>query len=107
MGASAMLVLTAVSGAAADVTTSFWAQFSTAVYSSNAAQPEWVNVAGGIHVVTGITQPSDSCQPGDPCRAVPVTVHLNLAIGIDSTGAFTIDEIRIGTTYAGVAPAGH
>jgi len=27
-------------------------------------------------------------------------------IGIYSTGAFTVDEIRIGTTYADVVPSG-
>jgi hypothetical protein len=29
------------------------------------------------------------------------------AIGIYSTGAFSIDEIRIGTTYADVVPTSH
>jgi hypothetical protein len=60
-----------------------WTQFKTTI-----TQPEVVNLAGAIHVVTQIIQPSDACIPGDPCRGVPVTVHLNLA-GVTGIGQST------------------
>ncbi len=65
---------------ASTITTSVWTQFTTTVTQSG----------GAIHVVTQITTPSDPCIPNDPCRAVPVTAHLNMAgaTGIgQSTGA--------------------
>ncbi len=61
----------------------------------------------GNDVFTLYTNPT----PGRPEPASSVVkTDLNLGvvsrIGIYSTGAFTIDEIRIGTTYADVVPSG-
>jgi len=76
------------SATAAVVTTSVWTQFSTTV-----TQPELINLGGAIHVVTEITSPSDPCIPGDPCRGVPVIVHLNLA-GVTGVGQTTGQRYR-------------
>lgn len=61
----------------------------------------------GLDVFTLYSNP----QPGKPEPSAGVTKSdLDLGtvsqIGIYSTGAFTIDELRIGTTYEDVVPTG-
>lgn len=68
---------------ASTATTSVWTQFTTTV-----TQPEVINLGGAIHVVTQITAPVDPCIPNDPCRAVLVAAHLNLA-GVTGIGQST------------------
>jgi hypothetical protein len=63
----------------------------------------------GVDVFTLYTNPR--LHRPEPSQGI-VKTDLDLgtvsAIGIYSTGAFTIDEIRIGTTYADVLPkTGH
>src|SRR5690349_11080999 len=79
----ACALLTPFAATASIVTTSVWTQFTTTV-----TQPEVINLGGAIHVVTQITLPQDPCYPTDPCRAVPVTAHLNLA-GVTGIGQST------------------
>lgn len=79
----ACALLTPFAATASIVTTSVWTQFTTTV-----TQPEVIHLGGAIHVVTQITTPVDPCSPGDPCRFVPVTAHLNLA-GVTGIGQST------------------
>lgn len=74
-GAVAFCALLApVAAGAQIVTTSTRSQFSTTAH-----QPELIDLGGGVHVVTQITQPGDPCLPIDPCRGLPVTAFVNLS----------------------------
>lgn len=51
-------------------------------------QPEWVVLAGSIHIVTQVAQPQDSCIPTDPCKSVPTALYTNL-LAVSGVGQTT------------------